>query len=149
MVTVFWGASVRRFRSDESGTSSVEFVIIFPAIVIVILTFVAISTYIATLSDVQQVASDLARQSVRYVDMGENQDELCNSLSDDILPGLTQQFSFATETRITGVDCTMSADRTDISVSVTYDLNGHYIQRFGKTVGLDVGVFTRSGFMKL
>ena len=43
----------------------------------------------------------------------------------------------------------MSADRTDISVSVTYDLNGHYIQRFGKTVGLDVGVFTRSGFMKL
>ena len=144
----FW-SHASRFRQSEEGTSSVEFVIIFPAIMLVILTYVAISIYIATLSDVQQVASDLARQSLKYVDMGESQDEVCAALDSEGLPELTPHFSFATHTRITGVDCVLNADRTNVSVSVTYDLNGHYIQRFGKTVGLDVGTFTRSGYMRL
>ncbi|WP_109466479.1 TadE/TadG family type IV pilus assembly protein [Albibacillus kandeliae] len=143
------GHVFRAFARNEEGTSTVEFVIIFPAILVLILTFVALSTYIATISDVQQVASELTRQSLRYVDAGEDDTQLCATLNSEILPVISQEFAFADSSRISGLSCSIGAGQENVSVSVTYDLNGHYIQRFGSFLGLDVDVFTRRGYMRL
>ena len=115
----------------------------------IILTFIALSVYTATLSDIQQVASDLTRQSLRYVDMGNDSDGMCRSLQAEVLPELAGEFAFVTTDRIAGIDCELASDRTRISVRVTYDLDGHYLQRFGRSVGLDIGQVTRAGVMRL
>ena len=137
------------FARCESGTSTVEFVILFPAIILIILSFISLSLYMATLSDVQQVASDLTRLSLRYVDMGGNSESVCSALQTEVLPSLSQEFAFVASERITGIACAIADDGSRVSVSVTYNLDGHYLQRFGSSVGLDISQFARAGVMRM
>lgn len=140
---------LRKSLLDESGSATIEFVILFPAILLLIAAIAFTSIYIATISDVQQVASELSRQSVRYVNLGYDGERICSELTEDILPLVTGSLAFVSSDRFTAPVCNLQGGVSQFLVSIDYNLSGTPLQRFGAVVGFDFQTISRQSSLIL
>lgn len=139
-------SAASRFLGDKSAAVTVEFVIIFPALVAFLLFIFATSIYIGTASDVQQLAQMLARASLSIVNGPEPIGDICARLGSEVLPNIIDQ---STLLRIENVSFPASCpaqpsqDGT-VTVSVIYDLTGSTLQAVSEMLGLDFVRIERS-----
>ncbi|WP_226780748.1 TadE/TadG family type IV pilus assembly protein [Oceaniglobus trochenteri] len=138
-----------RFLRAEDGNISVEFVILLPGIFLVCLTIAAICLYFATLSDVQQLASDMTRLSLTYVDRAIPTNELCLALQSDLMPKLAEGLPFVTPERVNSVICHSGESGRTISVMVQYDLAETLAHRLGGLIGFTIPNLSGSAEMVL
>lgn len=139
----------RNFRTDTSGSATVEFVILFPAIVMMILAIIALCIFIACLSEVHQLATELTRMSVRYVDLGYSSTDICQRLSDDVLPRSLEGLVFVDIGALETVQCSVMQVPDTTSVAVTYDFGRSEFGGVLGLIGMDGLQVTRSALMYL
>ncbi len=132
--------ALHRFLHDTRGSVTIEFVIIFPFVIMLILFILFASTLIATASDVQQLAYELARESVGTA--GESEESTCVALEQrvKVLAATTAMLS-PTNVKDKLV-CTLNADGY-LTVKVDYNIAGSSIANFADKIGLK-GTITRS-----
>lgn len=140
---------VERFIRSERGALSVEFAILFSAIMMIVIAFVATSIHIATASDVQQASHDLTRQSLRYVDAGLGEEAVCAHLRVQVLPHIMEYLTFAESERVEGISCSVDVDKGFSAVTVAYDAGGTFISRAANIFGVSVENFTRTARIHL
>ena len=141
----------QRFLRDEQGTITVEFVLWLPLIILLGITMFVISYYVATISEVQQVAHDAARSSFRYVNGGALHGDLCEQIYSEVMPGVVSRMAIVDFSSFTPMaSCPSQPDASNyVTVSVTYDLSGSVLQSLGRMIGLDLGTITRSSMVQL
>ena len=136
------------FPTREDGAVTVEFVIIFPILVLMLMLIVAVSLYIATASEVQQVAHELARESLRVVN-GPGGD-ICTVLAGR-LADFVQGTAFLNVDRFAPLGaCPGQPDANGmVTIAVTYDLVGSGLQGLGEYVGFNFGQIVRQSSIQL
>lgn len=112
-------AAVWRFAGDRSGTSAVEFAIIAPVFILMIVGMLAYGIYFGAANSVQQIAADAARTSIAGLNATER-----NTLVTAFIEGNAGAYVFIDPA---DVDFTIGDDASDPSqykVTVTYDASG-------------------------
>lgn len=139
----------QRMCQEERGALSVEFVIIFPALIMLLIAMFWFSMLIATISDVQQLSNDLTRQALRYSQISANAADICTQLEESVQPTLMQDLIFLKPERVTGISCAMTGAAETISVAVTYDLSGFANTSVNEVLGWDITNLTRRATLVL
>lgn len=135
-----------RFVTFEGGAVTVEFVILFPALLAFLLLIFATSIYIGTASDVQQLAQLLARASLPIVNGPEPVGDICARLGTEVLPAIIDQSPLLRFENVTfPLSCPdQPAEDGTVTVIVTYDLTGSTLQAVSEMLGLDFVRIERS-----
>lgn len=129
----------------EDGAVAVEFAVILPLFIGLILTAVSASLHFATTSDLQQLAHELARSSLRYApDSG-----WCDALTTDWLTRFAANLPMLNPPDIQSVQCDYDVASGIAEVSVTYDAANSAGSILGRLVGLDMGTIARQSFVRL
>lgn len=136
-------------RDDESGAATVEFVVVVSGLILVACTIGALCLYLATNSDVQQIAADLSRRSLTYVDRGFDESEVCAQLRSHHLQSLAEGLPMIDPDRVTEVRCAYDESGHKLKVLVSYDLAGTLAQRFGLLIGMDIDELNRAAELVL
>ncbi|VDC21165.1 TadE/TadG family type IV pilus assembly protein [Pseudogemmobacter humi] len=143
---------MRRFLRPEEGAVTVEFVIIFPLVLLLFFLIVFASMGISTASDVQQVAHELARQSIGRLSRSAPVEDVCQDLASDtaLMNHLVDQSLLLNPAKLAVQPCpTMPTADGFVTVTVTYNFAGSLVQALGKNFGLNLGIITRSSTVKL
>lgn len=146
------GRLIRRFRADRTGAVTVEFVIIFPLLLMLLLLIVFVSLLISTASDVQQLAHELSRQSLGRLTRSDPPADVCLAMAGDaaLMNGLLQQTLLLRAEQLTVAPCPGMPDPDGfVTVTVTYNFAGSLVQALGENFGLDIGIITRTSTLKL
>lgn len=133
-----------KWRS-EAGVVTVEFVIIFPVLILFLALIGFVSFLIAEQSEVQQVAFELARKGIALV--GQNYTgDLCTKLASDYMPALIENSVTLTASKFQTLAACPSQPSSSgvLTISVSYDLLGSGASAFGQMLGISLGDITRS-----
>jgi Flp pilus assembly pilin Flp len=137
--------SLHRFWNDENGVVTIEFVIIFPLILILLAFIAFVSFAIAAQSEVQQVAFELARFGMIIADDPGFSGDICTKLGTDYLPQLIANSVTLNASAFQALaPCPDQPDTNSVfTVSVTYDLAGSIADVFSEFIGVKLGEITR------
>lgn len=136
---------------DEQGSVTIEFVIIFPLFILMLFFIIAVSIYIATASEVQQMTYELARAAIGIEDGPQSTLDICTQLAANVLPQLLETAIFINPDKLEPLaSCPNQplADRS-ISISLSYNLSGTVLQDIASSVGLNFGVIERTAQVQL
>jgi hypothetical protein len=139
------------FLSDEQGSSTAEFVIWAPLIMLVGVSMFVLSYYAATASEVQQVAHEVARSSVGLGDGGKLSGDLCETMSTDVLPSVASRMALVEARQFAPIPACPAFPDTEsvVRITVTYDLRGTAVHSLGRLIGFDFGTVTRTSELQL
>lgn len=133
------------FSKDQAGAVTTEFVIIFPVVIALIFFVVFISLLIASVSDVQQIAHELSRGSLRYSDPNMPHADICSQLAAELLPQLLEQSFFLDPSKLTVLPCPNQPEVSGrFTVSIQYSFLGDYVKSVGENLGIALGDVARS-----
>lgn len=107
---------VKRYRACENGTAALEFAIISPIFLLVIMTLIAYGIYLSAAHSVQQITADAARTAIAGVTETEREQLVANYITQS-----TINDAFLDRSKFT---ITVQADPTNsnqFTVSVAYD----------------------------
>jgi Flp pilus assembly protein TadG len=105
-----------RFRANTSGTSAIEFAMLAPLFILLLLGMVAYGIYFGASHSVQQIAADAARTAIAGLNAAERKALVTNFINNDV-----NGYPFVDATKLT-VDAKDSvADGSRFVVSVSYD----------------------------
>lgn len=105
-----------RFRANASGTSAIEFAMLAPLFILLLLGMVAYGIYFGASHSVQQIAADAARTAIAGLNATERKALVTNFINNDV-----NGYPFVDVTKLT-VDAKDSvADGSQFVVSVSYD----------------------------
>ena len=136
---------LRRFATEEDGVVTIEFVVVFPLILILLAFIAFVSFAISAQSEVQQVAFELARFGMIVADTPGFTGDICTKIGTEYLPQL-----IANSVTLNASDfhalapCPNQPDANNVfTVSVTYDLAGSIANVFSEFIGVKLGEITR------
>lgn len=138
-------ARLRRLLEQDRGAVAVEFVVVLPALILLLLLFVSSALHFALASDVQQLATELARAALPYA----NDSAACTvvvQLWSDVVTG---SFPLLSPDRVVEVACRYDAAVGLAQIQVTYDTHGTPGSLLGRLVGLDVESIIRRGLVQV
>ena len=136
--------SASHMIKDESGASTVEFVVLLPFMIGLLGIIASASLYLALASDVQQLAHELARSAISVSD----DEDWCDTLRDSRLEPLARNLPLLDPARVADVTCGTDPDTRLMQVSVDYDTRGTLGAIFGALIGLRIHSFQRSSFVQ-
>lgn len=139
-----FGRFADRLRA-EAGAVTVEFVVIFPAFLLMLALIAFVSLLIASQSEVQQVAFELARKGFSLV--GQNYEgDICLKLGQDYLPALAENSLTLSAAKFEPMATCPNQPAASglLTISVTYDLAGGAASQFSQMLGVNLGQITRS-----
>jgi len=109
-------ASWSRFRSDAAGTSAVEFAMLAPIFIVLLLGIVAYGIYFGASHSVQQIAADAARTAIAGLNQTERQALVSDFIAHDVAG-----YPFVDPNKLTVNAQDSVADGSQFVVSVSYD----------------------------
>ena len=138
-------ARLARFAGCERGAITIEFLIWTPMLMYVGICMFVLSYYLATASEVQQVAHELARSSLTLANVSAVEGDLCTAMNSEVLPSVVSRMAIVHLTSFVPVQaCPTFPDANGfVTVSVTYDLSQSAIHSLGKMIGFDLNSMTR------
>jgi hypothetical protein len=140
--------SVKAFLVDASGAVTVEFVIILPMLLGLLLLIVAVSLLFSAASDVQQLAHELARAGIwHFSTMSTNVADACAALQAASLSQIVESLPNLSAASVRDVTCALDDDM--LRVQVTYDLSQNFGQMLGRLIGMNIDAFVRSSAVRL
>ena len=105
-----------RFRADTAATSAVEFAMLAPVFIVLLLGMVAYGIYFGASHSVQQIAADAARTANAGLNQTERQALVADFVTNDV-----SGYPFVDPTKLTISAQDSAADGSQFIVSVTYD----------------------------
>jgi Flp pilus assembly protein TadG len=105
-----------RFRADTAATSAVEFAMLAPIFIVLLLGMVAYGIYFGASHSVQQIAADAARTAIAGLNQTERQALVTDFVTHDVAG-----YPFVDPTKLTISAQDSAADGSQFIVSVTYD----------------------------
>jgi Flp pilus assembly protein TadG len=130
--------SVKTFLANRAGTSAVEFAIVAPIFICLLLTFFGYGFYLTTANTIQQLAADAARTAVAGLSPAER-----TQLATDFITRSTLDFPMLERTKLTVVVADDVLNPNQFTVTLTYDASdlpiwnlysyampGNHIKRF-------------------
>jgi Flp pilus assembly protein TadG len=105
---------VRRFASNNRGTAAVEFALLSPLYIMLLMGLVAYGIYFGASHSVQQIAADAARLAVGGLDQGERE-----NLVNDFITSHSQGYAFVDPSKLQVELDNAASDY--LVVKVTYD----------------------------
>jgi Flp pilus assembly protein TadG len=108
--------SYRRFLNHPSGTTAVEFAMLAPLFILLLLGMVAYGIYFGASHSIQQIAADAARTALSGLDQPERQ-----SLVEGFVHNNAGGYPFVDPNGLTVSAQDSRADGTQFVVSVRYD----------------------------
>ncbi|MBN8291497.1 pilus assembly protein [Rhodobacter sp. NTK016B] len=129
---------------DQSGSTTVEFVVLLPFLIGVLGLVVTSSLYLALASDVQQLAHELARASLSV----EHDDDWCEEIEARMVAPLAANLPLLEPDRVNGIACDNDPDTRMLRVSVVYDTRGTLGAILGSMIGLQFQSFQRASFVQ-
>jgi hypothetical protein len=135
----------RRFAACETGSVTIEFVIWTPLVLYVGVAMFVLSYYLATASEVQQVAHEMARSSLGLVHVDEVEGDLCAAMEQVVLPRVVSRMAIVNIARFGRVEnCPAVPDANGfLTVGVSYDLDDSTLHSLGRMIGFDFGPVVR------
>lgn len=140
---------IRRYLRRESGASTVEFVVIFPFLVFLIIFILWASSLIGAASDVQALAHQLSRRSLTYF---QTPATLCNQLRTVELEEARKHVASRIPANRLVVTCTVTKDKpymglSQVDVEVTYNFAGQTLADLGRNFGVSFTSIKRKAAM--
>lgn len=141
------------FLSDSRGAVTVEFVILFPVVILLMLITIYFSLMLAAVSDVQQIAHELARLALRY-SSHTDATALCTAMKTAELPQLIAQSVSSLDAQKMQLTCTLTpdavvSDTRYLQVVVRYDFAGQTLADLGRSIGISIASVTRTAGMAI
>lgn len=144
--------ALHRYAKREDGAITVEFVIIFPLILMLLFLIIFASMLIATASDVQQAAHELSRQSMRRFARSTPVVDVCTEMAADttLMTWIHAQSVMLNPTKLSVAPCKGAPDANGfVTVTVSYNFAGSFVQAIGQNFGVNLGIITRTSTYKL
>ena len=126
---------------DRRGSAAVEFAIVGPIFVVLLLGIMSYGGYFWLAHSVQQLANDSARAAVAGLDVNERQ-QLVQSTIDDEMPGYTFFSASTVNTAVTSQPNTMT-------VSIAFNASNTPFWALSSLVPMPPTTITRSATIKL
>ena len=104
------------FRTDERGTSAVEFALLSPLFLLVLFGMIAYGIYFGASHSLQQIAADAARTAIAGLDQKERQLLVSNFVDRN-----AKGYPFIDPLKLTVVAADNAADGSEFMVSLRYD----------------------------
>lgn len=104
---------------NKSGASAVEFAIIAPIFLMILLTFVGFGIYLAAASAVQQIAADAARTAIAGLNTAER-----SKLANDFIAQSTLNYALLEPAKLTATVTADPKNAEQFTVSIDYDATG-------------------------
>lgn len=114
----------QRFAKDQSGTSAVEFAIVAPIFIFLILGMIAYGIYFGAAHSVQQIAADAARTAIAGLDEAERQ-----SLAQHFIEANADGYTFIEADKLAVQVADNPHDANQFVVEVRYDADNLPIWR--------------------
>lgn len=136
-------AIVRNIRSEPSGSTAVEFALVFPCFLVMLIASLCYGVYVGTLQCVQQLAAEAARASVAGLSPAERSNIAQTFVADHLsaYPLLTASRTSLFVSEGTPPDYTFT-------VSVSFDMASSFIYQFSKLLPLPPTQITRSAVVR-
>ena len=134
----------RRFRRDASGTTAIEFAMLAPLFILLLLGMVAYGIYFGASHSVQQIAADAARTAIPGLDQQERQ-----SLVDGFVHRNARGYPFIDPQGLTVSAQDSSADASQFVVSVRYDARNLPIWNLLADLPLPATVIARQSTIRI
>ncbi len=106
----------RRFWTNRSGTSAIEFAMLAPIFVLFLFGMIAYGIYFGASHSVQQIAADAARSAISGQTPGERQTIVARFIANN-----AGQYPFINLPQLTFEAADSSSDGNQFDVSVSYD----------------------------
>lgn len=139
----------RHFWSSESGAVTVEFVILLPLILAIFILIGSTSALFVTATELQEISFSMARMSVRYDEPGRDVTAVCADLIHNQSATAYQLGHYIDPNQIRALTCSGDPASRVVTVSIAYDLTGHFGAVFGRLIGMDVESLTRTARLQL
>ena len=120
-----------RFRADATGTSAIEFAMLAPIFILLLLGMVAYGIYFGASHSVQQIAADAARTAIAGLNQTERQVLVTDFIAHDV-----SGYPFVDPNKLTVNAQDSAADGSQFVVSVTYDARNLPIWNLFRTLPL-------------
>ncbi|MBD9386776.1 pilus assembly protein [Rhizobium sp. CG4] len=111
--------SIRSVLRDKSGASAVEFAIIAPMFILILLSLIAYGIYLTAAYAVQQVAADAARTAVAGLNTKERE-----TLATDFVKKSTLNYAFLDKNAFTVAVASDPSNPNQFTVTIEYDARG-------------------------
>lgn len=108
--------AIPRFRRSNTGTSAVEFALLAPVFILILLGMVAYGIYFGASNSVQQIAADAARTALAGLNQTERQTLVASFLSNN-----ASGYPFVDASKLTYQANDSTADGNQFVVSIQYD----------------------------
>ncbi|MDX8481218.1 pilus assembly protein [Mesorhizobium sp. VK24D] len=105
-----------RFQADAAGTSAVEFAMLAPVFILLLLGMVAYGIYFGASHSVQQIAADAARTAIAGLNQTERQALVTDFIAHDVAG-----YAFVDPNKLTVNAQDSAVDGSQFVVSVSYD----------------------------
>lgn len=109
-------ALFRRFSSNDKGAAAIEFAIIAPVFLLVIITLIAYGIYLSAAHSVQQITADAARTAVAGLSASERK-----TLVDNFVSASTIEHPLLRKDKIHVTVTTDPANSNQFTVTTEYD----------------------------
>lgn len=106
----------RRFQTDTSATSAVEFALLSPIFILLLLGMVAYGIYFGAANSIQQIAADAARTAISGLNQTERQTLVASFLANN-----AGGYPFVDASKLTYQANDSTADGNQFVVSIQYD----------------------------
>ncbi|MBZ9733333.1 TadE/TadG family type IV pilus assembly protein [Mesorhizobium sp. CA16] len=120
-----------RFRADATGTSAIEFAMLAPVFILLLLGMVAYGIYFGASHSVQQIAADAARTAIAGLNQTERQALVTDFITHDV-----SGYPFVDANKLTVNAQDSAVDGSQFVVSVTYDARNLPIWNLFRTLPL-------------
>ena len=134
----------RRFFVDRSATAALEFAIVSPALILMILAMMLFGFYLTLLHEVQELASSGARASVAGVTNAER-----NTLAQQFISNFIASSGLLVPADLTVATGTVGTPAVSYQVSVTYNLKDTPIPFLASLVNIPDSSIQRTAIVQL
>ena len=128
-----------RVKNDTRGASAVEFAIVAPVFMMLVLGIIGYGSYLATVHSVQQLAAEAARASVAGVSDSER-----TSLAQSAVDSSIASYSLLKASRLSVASATTDVATSTFTVTLRYNANDNFIFALPQSIPMPSSTIARS-----
>lgn len=130
---------LKNLRREQSGASAVEFAMILPSFLLIVLGIVMFGSYLAVVHGVQQLAAEAARSSVAGLTESER-----SSLANAYVSGNVNSYPLIAANHLTVSAATSGSDANVFVVTLNYNASSMFIYSLPSFVPAPPSTIVRS-----
>ncbi len=132
-------AFIKRLARDRRGLAALEFALVTPLMLFMVLAMICFGTYLTFIHELQELSSSAARSSVAGLNEAER-----NSMAQQFIANAVARSAILNPNDLTVQTATSGTPPTDYSVTVNYSLKDTPIPMLAQLISVPVGNISRT-----